>query len=256
MAKRDYQPTELVALPLGLTAANAVTLATGLQTAAKSYKSALPKLVQGALKNLATCAEVLQGDIGPQPVQTEPPAALKQADQNEDTGFSVCKRVLEQRARIPNSAHAELAARLSATLFPKGLKFITLEYRQEWAEADAILKAITAQKLEADLVSIVGADVVAFMRESHANYGAALGITAEKAAPVTAAIRDHKNELMDAIRTYVVRVSGHMDADDPASVEMTEALLRPITAWQTSHRAPADPAPSPGSATPPASPTP
>jgi hypothetical protein len=240
---RSFQPIDLVQLPT-LSSRGAIALATALITAGKA--SQLPKLAQTALAAVETKLEVLRADVGPRerPDPDESPAAHK-ADLAEDRAFGALRAWLAAFARLPPAVESGQKARaLLDLLFAEGLKFTHWSYKMEWAECDAILAQIASEKHDKTIVALGGADFLSNARAAHEAYGKALGVTSEMApaAPVPT-VREHLGELVDAIRLYVVRVSGLDEPGDTASAELVKRLLRPLTEWPDRER----PAPAPSS---------
>jgi hypothetical protein len=245
---RSFQPIDLVQLPT-LNARGAIALATSLVTAGKA--SRLPKPAETALAAVETKLEVLRADIGPRerPDPDESPEARK-ADLGEDRAFGALRAWLAAFARLPPSFESGQKARaLIDLLFAEGLKFTHWAYKMEWAECDAILAQIASEKHDTTIVALGGADFLGNARAAHEAYGKALGVTSEMApaAPVPS-VREHLGELVDAIRLYVVRVSGLEEPGDAASAEQVKRLLRPISEWPDRER------PAPGPSSPPSPP--
>jgi hypothetical protein len=233
MPLRTFDAAELVVLPYGLSARGCVTLATELVTAAKPYVEKLPAPVKQPLDEVEAKGAALSVEVG-RFVPPELTVAAKKADRAVDTSFSICLRILQQRARLPDEYPAGTKARaMIGRLFPDRLAFVHHPYKIEWQETAGILAAIEDDKLEPELTELVGADVVAFMRKSHAGYGEALGVTGARVAPFEPAVREKMDELTQAIRVYVVRVSASVDAKDPATGARAKALLAPLAEWQS-----------------------
>lgn len=71
---------------------------------------------------------------------------------------------------------------------------------------------------------------------AHDAYGVALNVTDLKAgAKAAAKVRGPLDEVMAAMRSYVLRVTNYLDENegDEAAQELGYALLAPLAAWKT-----------------------
>ncbi len=74
---------------------------------------------------------------------------------------------------------------------------------------------------------------LACLREVHVAYGKAIGAT-KAAAPIESPqLRDKREELADAVRTYVVRVVGMRNKKKPETIALADRLLQPLIQWQS-----------------------
>jgi hypothetical protein len=237
MSQRTFEPIDLVSLPSGLSARALVTLVTELDTAARPHAAALSALVTSALGDARSKAGVLEVEIG-RVVPPELNLPARKADRAVDTAFSICFHVLQQKARLPDTFPQGKRARvLLGRLFPERLAILRHAYKIEWQETGEVLRAIDQEKLEPDLAALVGAEVVANMRETHGAYGVALGITVVH-TPFEPAVRERMDAVAHALRVYVVRVSASVDASDPASAARAADLLRPLAEWESRREEP------------------
>jgi hypothetical protein len=165
------------------------------------------------------------------------------ADVALDNAWSALFGRLESYARLPaeQAPRAERAAELVATLFSGGLSFLTLPYASEWAESEKRLTKIDQQKLGPALDELAGPDFLTVLRDAHAAYGEALGMTkalAAGSAPVSLA--EPLREVTRAIASYTLKLCAM--ADDDASIAAVRQALRPLDEYRASTaRRPAKP---------------
>ena len=160
--------------------------------------------------------------------QATPPAKsesmTKAADASMDRIWSAVEQRLVANLEIGGDDGAE-AARAHAILFPKGMGFLAFKYAEQWAEGEAVLGRIASEKLEPSLDKLVGPVFVKTLRERHAAYGQALGITKPKAAePDTASFVEPLRAARAALATYVRVVVAAVDNGDFDDNEATSAL--------------------------------
>jgi len=120
-----------------------------------------------------------------------------------------------------------------AVLFPDGLKFTRLPYKQEWAEANAKIDRITSEGYDTEIAKLGGKPILDHLLAAHKAYGESLGITAEGQDPNIVGVREPLSAFSRYLRAYVVAVTAHTDPDDAASGTLADTLLAPLHKWQT-----------------------
>ena len=239
---RSYTSQNLIQLPI-LSAAEAAVLVTQLLTAAataaaKAAKTKeLPPPIERSRTRLTVANVALNEVVAPQIAGDT--QAKRKADRWIDSAWSAgfdwlsgwCKLPVEKNPRL-----AEAKARMTL-VFPDGLGFTKLPYRVEWQESKVRLDAIAREGHDKTFKQLGGAAFLANIVEAQAGYGAALHITVAAPAEATAAVRVRLVAVLDAVRDYVNRVSAHAEPDVPGSVELAEALLLPLSVWETTQRA-------------------
>jgi hypothetical protein len=184
------------------------------------------------------------------------PQRARAADGVLDAIWSGLLDVLSGWSKIPGLPEAEVASSIKAKLFPSGLKFIQIAYKLQWAESHSRILVIQDQGLEPQLKKLGAGKILEALHAAHREYGEALAITAPseaEAEPIN--LRDALEELVAALRVFVVRTTGMVSKKDPTKAELVEQLLAPIAMWETpggrgkSAEADADPpaGPPPGS---------
>lgn len=247
---RSYTINDLVQLPR-LDAASAVTLVHRLLTLAAQRKR-LPAQVDKARKRLQASHRELEAALRERlPAPGGDPQRARLADQAEDLAFSALFDFLSAYSKLPAALpESVLASRLLSTLYPDGLRFTQLTYPKEWAEANARLQRIAADKLHRDLKQLGGEVFLLNLQRAHKEYGEALGATVAPAEPTAAAtlVREPLQRLHEALRAYVLQLSAQADPELPETIELAEELLSPLSEWQGApSRAAAAPPPAPPS---------
>ncbi|MFS8069478.1 MAG: hypothetical protein ACMG6S_24200, partial [Byssovorax sp.] len=94
-----------------------------------------------------------------------------------------------------------------------------------------------------------GAAFLANITEAQEAYGRALNITVPVEVEATGEVRARLVAALAAVRDYVNRVAAYAEPDVPGSDELAEALLLPLSVWESTHRAStAEAAPDAGTA--------
>ena len=156
-------------------------------------------------------------------------------DRRSDGAWGALFSWLGGWSKLPDSVPQSAKARtITGELFPEGLKFLTLPYKEQWAEADTRLLRLTSQKHDVEIESLGGKVFLDELRAAHAEYGEALGITKPPEKPAAETnLRDALAAFRNALRAYVVRVSAQVDEDDAESSALASALLEPLVNWQS-----------------------
>jgi predicted mannosyl-3-phosphoglycerate phosphatase (HAD superfamily) len=122
---------------------------------------------------------------------------------------------------------------MHSVIFPSGLKFTQLPYKQEWAEAQARLSRITSEGYDKEIQKLGGKPLLDQLLAAHKDYGVSLGITVGEQDQTTVRLRESLLAFNKYLRAYVVAVTAHTDPDDAASGALAEALLAPMHKWVT-----------------------
>ncbi|AUX42875.1 hypothetical protein SOCE26_043120 [Sorangium cellulosum] len=239
--KRTFTAVDLVQLPK-LDSSSAQALGTEVLTAARRVlgdRGAARKVPEGVLEahedlTVALGALTKAAATRLPSVPAEDTARARAADLAVDSIWSGLHDVLVGWSKIPGLPEAELATSARATLFPRGLKFTQLAYKLEWAESNTRILLLKDNGLEAQLKRLGAGKILERLYEAHKDYGAALGITSpvEGAEVEVTNLREALDELVEALRTYVVRVSGMISRRDPTKTEIAQQLLAPIENWR------------------------
>lgn len=225
---RSYDPSTLIALPR-LDARGWDALVKHL-VAVATRAGMLPKAIASALKRLddkhGSLAEALLVRLA---AMAAPTPAVRAADLAEDAAWSALFDWLTGFAKLPFSPpEAAVAAAILAVLFPDGLKFTKIAYRLEWSEVETRIKLIAEQKLDEQIEGLGGGVFLRTVARAHKEYGEALGITRPLDPAAAAALRTPLEDMIEALRLYVLRVAAHADPDDPETQALVDKLLAPL----------------------------
>jgi hypothetical protein len=235
---RTFTADDFVSLPRNLSVPAALALGASLESAAEAagpLPATLAKSrqrLQGALASLKGAAT----SAGRGPDAPYGPEAIA-ADTNLDACWSALHGLASAWLRLPlaESDPARTAARRALELlFPEGLRFTQLAYALEWAESERRLERLQAEKLEEPLHLLGAERFVRALRDAHEQYGKVLGITEAKAATKPdGSLLPLLQGFASALRTYVLKVSAHVEDDDESSRALAATLLAPLAAWRT-----------------------
>lgn len=249
-----YTPVDLVQLPR-LPATGARALGQQVLSAADHVKP-FPKGLLKARGRLAAAYDGLQSAVlaqfgaGTAEARDDEPA-VQELDRILDNCWAGLDDRLLGLSRLPvGTAGVPEAAALRKRLFPGGLSFLKLPYKLQWSESQVRLDLIEKEGLGASVDQLGGKPFLPAIRQAHAAYGDALGMT--QPLPEAAAVplvRGALDTFAEALRAYIVKVMATVDDDDPASQVVADALLAPLAAWTSSAKRPQD---QPGAAVPPA----
>ncbi len=224
--------------PLG--EAGTLTLVDELEAAASRVRR-LPDGAAGFLARVVDARVELEKHI----------AAREKAGSSADPRARAADRVLDDAwgalqcwllgwTRLPDRAHPRIAeARaLYAGLFPRGLAFLTLAFKDQWTESQKRLDFLQERNLVALLGLLGGLPFLETVRAAHKGYGEALHLLPDAPDP-DAAVRRALGETHAALRDYVSSLASAADArrasGTGAIAELAE-LLGPLTrrsSWPT-----------------------
>lgn len=164
------------------------------------------------------------------------PAERRKADTVVDNAAGALDDYLATFLRLsPALPKVQLAAQVRQRLFPDGTSFLKLPFEQEWAQLDRRVALLHSEGLDKKIEQLGGEDFVSTLREAHTAYGKALGLTTVPAKPVeNVTLTDPLVEFAAALRRYVIQVIAYRDEEEPATLELSERLLRPLTEWTSS----------------------
>jgi len=223
---------DIIQLPR-LSAIEAAVLGTQLLSVAaeEEKKKALPDSIERSHKRLTAAHAALNERLLPTEQDTQ---GRRKADRTVDNAWAATFNWLYGWCRLPadvNPFHAESHG-LSTLVFADALSFTKLPYRIQWFESQRRLDAIATNGHEATFVKLGGGVFLDHIRNAHAAYGDALGIT--KPEPETSPeVREKRNDMLAALRDYAARVAAYAEPDVPGSDALSEALLGPLVAWES-----------------------
>lgn len=241
MAERQYNPTQLVALPR-LKAREALALARALLAVARRHDD-LPPSVATALDDLEAAAAALAEALGTR--DRKATLSLRDADRVEDNAVGALVDACKAWLRLPpdHAPRHTAAARacLDVMLEDGTLGFLTFKPMVEHSEVQRRLDALVARGVDAELRAVGLGLFLDHLLLAHGDYGdACAASTAPKEEP--AEVAPATAEASESMRAYVVQVVASVDRRRPATQERADALLEPLRTW-TSAPAKADVAP-------------
>ncbi len=189
----------------------------------------MPATVQRAANRIQTAMMVLEhhGD-DPVPDESETDDA-RIADLRLDRAWVAVGRRLEVLVDLPPElAQTQQATELHRSLFPDGLAFLNLPFRQQWAHSEERLRMVEDEDLGPILAPLVGGFVLDELWAAHEEYGRVLGIE-DPAAGLTAPARrvEGLRELRDAIAIYALQLLA-VAHDDLERADAVRTALYPI----------------------------
>jgi hypothetical protein len=128
-----------------------------------------------ALKRLRAAGERLRLGYKP-PAGPKSESAKRAMDTKADRSWGSLEMRLAAACELEGEA-GEAARRAREALFPNGLEFLKMKYREQWIVADAMLKQLVEEDREAAVSRIAGPEYLSLVRERHVAYGEVLGIT-------------------------------------------------------------------------------
>lgn len=244
-----YTASDMVQLPR-LTGTAAMALGEQLLSAARPHKAALPRWVARALSELRsrhrTLKEALRDQVTPQGEHGE---SLVDLDRTLDNCWGALDGFLVALSRLPGTcSQAVEAAEIRPAMLPDGLAFLNYTYVIEWTESELRLQRMRKAGLDQRIEALGGGLFLEALRDAHAAYGKALGMTAPGADPASVArIREPLDAFTDALRNYVIKVRGMVEPKDPATRVLADRLIAPLENWSVGpqNRSGNKPAPAP-----------
>lgn len=218
--------------PLG--EAGTLTLIDELEAVANATPR-LPEGVAAALGRLLISCSDLQKHIAKRErsgSSADPKA--RAADRALDDAWGAFQSWLLGWTRLPDTAHPLVAdARaLYAALFPKGLQFLTLEFKDEWNESQQRLDHVSEARLDDVIDKLGGAAFLATLARCHHAYGEVLQITKPRegsAAEPDTLVRHSLEATHMVLREYVAHVAATVRRTENDSIETAAVLLLPLS---------------------------
>jgi hypothetical protein len=232
---RSFRAQDFIQLP-PLGEAGTLTLVDELEAAARATPR-VPGSVLGVLARLLeTCTDLTKHIAVRERAGSTADPRARAADRALDDAWGAFQSWLLGWTRLPDKAHPLVAdARaLYAALFPKGLQFLTLDFKDEWNESQQRLDHVTEARLDDVIAKLGGKPFLVHVARCHRAYGDALHITEprdgdEPGADPDAAVRRSIDATHLAVREYVAHVAAMVRRTDGESVTMAAVLLEPLS---------------------------
>jgi hypothetical protein len=153
------------------------------------------------------------------------------ADRALDNAWGAFQSWLLGWTQLPEEAHVRIphARHIYKALFPKGLQFLTLDYKDEWTESQNRLERIGMDQWDVVISDLGGRAFLEMIMSAHANYGAALHITDNGTTPEPdTLVRQQIEETHMCLRDYVAQVAAMVRRNEATSVDAAMRLLAPL----------------------------
>jgi hypothetical protein len=229
---RSFRPQDFIQLP-PLSEAGTLTLVEDLEAAAKGPPAKLqPPVITAMARLLETTRDLKRLIATRERSGSAHDPRARAADRVLDDAWGAIQTWLLGWTRLPERSHPRIhdARELYAALFPKGLQFLTYDFKDEWKESQARLDGI-AERHEDTLVEALGGR--AFLdnvTRAHLAYGEALHITGGQGPDPDDDVQTALDATHMALREYVAQVAATVRRTEPESVGLAEHLLAPLSA--------------------------
>jgi hypothetical protein len=212
----------------------AIALGTELVTWARARRK-LPGPIAKSLRLVRTeLEELCEADQSSMVTTGEGTGHSREADRVLDASWSASYSWCTGWLKLPGGvAEAKLAAEIRDAIFADGVRFTQFKFKHQWAESQKRLDVIDKQGLGRHFERLGGAVFLDTLRDAHARYGEALGITQVVEPEDSVNRREHLHALLDAIRRYVVQVMAYEYSEAPGAAELADYLLTPLRTWES-----------------------
>jgi hypothetical protein len=233
---RSFSAVDLVTLP---TFSSAGAFAVGQQLiAVVRLEPGLPPLIAPSYERLAATHVTLgESRTFMNEVQELDTGATAEADLWVDTNVGAFHGFLQGWARLSTRGEAvpqvERARQLIEGVFPKGLRFLKLPYKIQWAETRQCLDRLRQPDYAAHVEALGAGAFVEAIGEAFQAYGASLRMNDLKAeAKAAVKVREPLDNFVAALRAYVLHVTTYASGGGAAEQALAETLLKPLATWQ------------------------
>jgi hypothetical protein len=228
---RSFRPQDFIHLP-PLSEAGTLTLVDDLEAAVKSANKAPPAVFASLGRLLEACSTLKKHIALRERAGSAADPVARAADRALDDAWAALQTWMLGWTRLPDRAHARVAdaRRVYADLFPKGLQFLTLDFKDEWKESQERLDRIAGSRYDELFDALGGAAFLATIAGAHRGYGEALQITSSSRDEPDSQVRTAVDATHMALREYVAQVAATVRRDEPQTVEMADVLLAPLSA--------------------------
>ncbi|MDB5217965.1 MAG: hypothetical protein JWO86_5892 [Myxococcaceae bacterium] len=231
---RSFRAQDFIQLP-PLGEAGTLTLVDELEAVALATPKVPAQLLGVLARLLEACTELEKHIAVRERAGSAADPRARAADRALDDAWGAFQSWLLGWTRLPDRAHPLIAdARaLYAALFPKGLQFLTLDFKDEWNESQQRLDHVTEARLDDVIVKLGGKPFLVTVARCHRAYGEALHITGPRDGDITAdpdfAVRRSLDAVHMAVREYVAHVAAMVRRTDSDTVAMAATLLEPLS---------------------------
>jgi hypothetical protein len=162
-----------------------------------------PEVVRAAARTVADKVLRLQHDWRVQ--QNTKPVRARAVDTRVDTAWRAAYDTLKGVRSLATTPRGQRAQHFFGLLFPDGMVFTKLPFREQWAECERRLERLRDAAVAEEFNTVMGGpECLQELRAAHEAYGFALDIT--NAAQPATGVADALAQLKDAIAGYTVQV--------------------------------------------------
>lgn len=224
-----------------MTAGETCTVAQALKTSHDAQpRGVVPQPVTRCLHRLTAACDTLGQGGNRQLRRAQAKAEQKSRGARRRVDYNTCQRAwtaLFDQVGVWRTTGAvrrltpDQQAALDHVLPVKGPDFdLRSRNRALWNTGSALLGHMTSNGLDDVFVTLGGAEVLAHVRRTHDDLGAALGVSSPMAAPVSQGptVAAPLAVVQERLREYVVKVYALLDAEVEGSDAIVGALLAPL----------------------------
>lgn len=238
---QSFRPQDFIHLP-PLGEAGTLTLVDELAEVARKTPK-VPALVTASLTRMLEAVQNAKKQIAlREKAGSRADPRARAADRALDDAWGALQSWLLGWTKLPDDAHASIsdARALYAALFPKGLQFLTLDFKDEWTESQNRIDQIVQHKLDDVLAALGGQAFLDTVVRAHKSYGEALHITqgSSNVPDPDAHVRRALEATHMALREYVAQVAATVRRNEQGSVDLAAVLLAPLSARAVGVEAP------------------
>ena len=238
---QSFRPQDFIHLP-PLGEAGTLTLVDELTEVARKTPK-VPSHVTASLTRLLECVEDVKKQIGlRERAGSRADPRARAADRALDDAWGALQSWLLGWTKLPDDAHATIpdARSLYQAMFPKGLQFLTLDFKDEWTESQNRIDQIAQYKLDAVIASLGGQAFLDTVKRAHKIYGEALHITqgSTNEPDPDHLVRRALETTHMALREYVAQIAATVRRNEKSSVDLAAILLAPLSARAVGGAAP------------------
>jgi hypothetical protein len=230
---RSHSPQDLISIP-NLTADESVTLGTSLLT--RRTKVAAPEATNVSADELRDAVLVLKDEL--LRMRTLPVVSAdvaKTIDRRLDVIWAAFRDWLSGWLRCAKCPSREEATALYQALFGEGLEWVNARYAAEWAASETRVDVIQKSAANTALIrtTLGGGPILDELFEAHAAYTEMTTAKEPGAVAENPKVGEAMREVHASMREYVSAVVGTQRRRAPATIAIVDALLEPLSQWES-----------------------
>jgi len=235
---RSLRGHDFIPLPIA-SEAGTLTLADDLAAAMNDAPATVSPALVAALEQVREASASLARRIAVRErTGSNADPRARAADRAVDDAWGAFQCWLLGWTRLPDQAHPRIAEARSLylALFPRGLQFLTLEFKDEWNESQQRLTLLAEGEHGSLVAELGGSAFLATLERTQRAYSEALQITSSRdptaEEPDVQVLRSLDATHM-AMREYIAQVAATVRRNDKSSVDLAQHLLLPISVRST-----------------------